>query len=231
MNRKLYDENQQFKERNIDQRQQIEHYHLLFQETQQKTDQTLNMAIRKEREDASQRENEFKRRIQQSFENKQQDNFIIINNLKEKVDEYKANEAHSREQLNSVKLELQQEIDKVLMLETTCKRLEKDSLMATENWNGQKTELEARINELKSQMEFIRKQNLSEKQKLEEKSLRERDEFKSQIKQLEGKLEDMIKEKAQASNEYGHLAEKNRELNCIIKSKESLHDKNNKDLQ
>ena len=58
MNRKLYDENQQFKERNIEQRQQIEHFHTLFQENKQQNEQTLNQ-LRKERDEAYQRENEL----------------------------------------------------------------------------------------------------------------------------------------------------------------------------
>ena len=85
MNRKLYDENQQFKERNLEQRQQIEHYHVLFQENQQKAEQTLNQA-RKERDEAYQNETEFKHRMQIQIESKQQKSFMTINTLKEKLD-------------------------------------------------------------------------------------------------------------------------------------------------
>ena len=231
MNRKLYEENQQFKERNLEQRQQIEHYHLLFQEAQQKAEQTVGLAIRKEREEAMQRESELKRRLQQSFDNKQQDNFIIINNLKEKIDEFKTNESRLCEQLNGVKMELQQERNKVELLEKRLKMAEKDSQSAGESWLVEKAELEAKINELKCQLEHLRKQSQIEKQKLEEKNFKEREEFKSQVKQLESKFEEMIKEKAQNANEYGQLVENNRELNNIIKNKDSLYEKTSKELQ
>ncbi len=124
MNRKLYDENQQFKDRNLEQRQQIEHFHTLFQENQQQNELNLNQ-LRKERDEAYQRENESKRRMQQTIDNKNHDTFITMNNLKDKLDEFKSNETHLLNDLNTTKIELQQERNKVDLLEKNANCLTK----------------------------------------------------------------------------------------------------------
>ena len=108
MNRKLYEENQQYKDRNIEQRQQIEHYHVLFQENQQKHEITLN-AMRKERDDAFARESDLKRRMQQQLDSKQQENLMLITNLKDKYESLKSNENHLSDELDTIKQALQQE--------------------------------------------------------------------------------------------------------------------------
>ena len=130
MNRKLYDENQQFKERNIEQRQQIEHFHTLFQENKQQNEQTLNQ-LRKERDEAYQRENELKRRMQQTFES-----------MSQKLDEFKSNEMLIINDLNATKLELQQERNKCDLLEKKCKLLDKDCVLIKESGTLEKNDYE-----------------------------------------------------------------------------------------
>jgi hypothetical protein len=105
INRKLYDENQQFKERSLEQRQQIEQYHSLFQENQQKHDQAL-LELKKERD---QYETEMKRRCQQTLDSRQHENFAMIGGLKEKMESLRANENLLMNELSAVKQEMQQD--------------------------------------------------------------------------------------------------------------------------
>jgi chromosome segregation ATPase len=223
INRKLYEENQQYKDRNIEQRQQIEHYHVLFQENQQKNEQTL-CVLRKEKDDVYQRENELKRRMQQTLDSKQQENYLIISSLNDKLEDLKASESHLCDELSNIKLEMQQERNKAELLEKKCKLLEKDNSLLKESWNLEKSGLMQKINDLEKQIELIKKQHLNEKQKMEDSYSLERGDLKNQLTNLENKLEEVIKEKAQISCKYGQLAENNRELNTMLQNKESFHE-------
>lgn len=225
MNRKLYEENHQYKDRNIEQRQQIEHYHVLFQENQQKNEQSLNV-LRKERDEAYQHESDLKRRMQQAIEAKQQEHFVSISNLNSKIDELKVIESNLNDELTKVKNELQQEKNKSELLEKKNKLLEKDVALLKESWNLEKSELKMKITNLEQLMDSIRNQNLSEKQKLENLGLHERNDLKNQLNNLESKLEEVIKEKAQISCKYGQVVDTNRELNLFIQNKEASLDKN-----
>lgn len=49
--------------------------------------------------------------------------------------------------------------------------------------------------------------------------------------ELEHKLEEVIKEKAQLTCKYAQLVESNRELNSIIKNNELFHEKKIDDLK
>jgi hypothetical protein len=225
MNRKLYEENHQYKDRNIEQRQQIEHYHVLFQENQQKNEQSLNV-LRKERDEAYQHESDLKRRMQQAIEAKQQEHFVSISNLNSKIDELKAIESNLNEELAKVKNELQQEKTKSELLDKKNKLLEKDVGLLKESWNLEKSELKMKITNLEQLTDSIRNQNLSEKQQLENLGLHERNDLKNQLNNLESKLEEVIKEKAQISCKYGQVVDTNRELNLLIQNKEASLDKN-----
>ena len=225
MNRKLYEENHQYKDRNIEQRQQIEHYHVLFQENQQKNEQSLNV-LRKERDEAYQHESDLKRRMQQAIEAKQQEHFALISNLNSKIDELKATESNLSDELTKTKNELQQERNKSELLDKKNKLLEKDVGLLKESWNLEKSELKMKITNLEQLMDTMKNQNLSEKQKLENLGLHERNDLKNQLNSLENKLEEVIKEKAQISCKYGQVVDTNRELNLMIQNKESTHEKN-----
>ena len=230
MNRKLYDENQQFKERNIEQRQQIEHFHVLFQENQQKTEHTLTL-MRKERDEAYQHENELKRRMQHAMDSKQQETFLTINSLKEKLDEFKANEAQLYSDLNTTKTQMQQEKRANELLEDKIKQLEKDCGLLTETWSAERNELNKRMNELNTQLEQTKKLHVSEKQKLEDKYMRERDELKAQLNELEKKIDEVTKEKTQLSTKCGQLAEGNRVLETQLQDNQTLNSKSEQELK
>ena len=230
MNRKLYDENQQFKERNIEQRQQIEHFHVLFQENQQKTEHTLTL-MRKERDEAYQHENDLKRRMQHAMDSKQQETFLTINSLKEKLDEFKANEAQLYNDLNNTKTQMQQEKSANELLEKQIKQLEKDCGLLNDNWTAERNELNKRMNELNTQLEQTKKLQVSEKQKLDDKYMRERDELKVQLKELEKKIDEVTKEKTQLSTKCSQLAEGNRVLETQLQDNQTLNSKNEQELK
>ena len=223
MNRKLYEENHQYKDRNIEQRQQMEHYHVLFQENQQKNEQSLS-ALRKERDDAYMHENELKRRMQQTLDTKHQENYALVASLNDKIEELKANEAHLCDELNKAKSELQQERNKSDLLDKKNKLLEKDATLLKESWSMEKSELKQKISTLEQQIDTVKSQSLSDKQKLEDVGAQERNDLKHQLNNLESKLEEVIKEKAQIACKYGQLADANRELNLMVQNKEAFHE-------
>lgn len=230
MNRKLYDENQQYKERSCDQRQQIDNFHILFQENKQENERAINL-LRKELDDVYQREAEQKRRMQQQFDCKHQENYQLIASLKDKLDDMKACEARLRDELNATRLELQQERNKNDLAEKKCRLVEKDSNLLKESYQLEKTDMESKHVELEKQIELIKKQAFVDAQKQEEKFFVERDEIKKQVNELEHKLEEVIKEKAQITCKYGQLADGNRELNSIIKNNEVFHEKKLEDTK
>lgn len=199
MNRKLYDENNQFKERNLEQRQKIEHYHVLFQENQQKTEQSLTQ-IRKERDEAFKSESETKRRLQMTLDTKQQESYIALNNWKEKYECIKESEIHMSQELNTAKTQLQQERNRTELLEKKYKQLEKDA---------------------QSQLDGARMQVGAEKQKWEEKTDREREEMRRRLNELEVMVEQAVREKETVSFKYNQLVERNQELNSLYHTKES----------
>lgn len=51
------------------------------------------------------------------------------------------------------------------------------------------------------------------------------------MNELEHKLEEVIKEKAQLACKYSQLVDSNRELNGIIKNNDSFHDKKVQELK
>lgn len=230
MNRKLYEENQQYKDRNIEQRQQIEHYHVLFQENQQKNEQTMS-SLRKERDEAYQRENELKRRMQQTLDAKQQDSFVVISTLKEKYDTLKQAEAHLSDELSSAKMELLKERTSADLLDKKCKILDKDNGLLKENWHTEKQQYSAKIEELESKLDKLRKENEGALSRLDEKAQIEREDLKSQLGELERKLEEIIREKAQLACKYGQMVDSSRELNSIIQSKDALYEQKVQELK
>jgi chromosome segregation ATPase len=220
MNRKLYDENHQHKERSIEQRQQIEHYHALLKENQQQQEK-----MRKEFDERLQQESDGKRRMQQSLEAKSQENFVIISNLKEKIDELKSKEANLSEKLNSCKLELHQERSNIEIYEKKANMLEKERHILKESSSNEKSELNAKISELEKELECNNSKHFNELNAIEERFSKERAELKDQLTGLENKLEEVIKEKANVSFKYGQVTETNRELSSIIKNNEAAHTK------
>ena len=108
MNRKLYEENQQVKERNVEQRQQLDNFHMLFQENKKENERSMG-SMRKELDEVYQREADLKRRIQQTLESNKQESYQIASQLKEKLDEAKANEAGLVNDLNRAKQMLNDE--------------------------------------------------------------------------------------------------------------------------
>jgi hypothetical protein len=224
MNHKLYDENQQFKERNTEQRQQIEHYHVLFQENQQKAEHSLNQ-IRKERDDAFQSESETKRRLQMTLDAKQQENYIALSSWKEKYECIKESEIHMSQELNTAKTQLQQERNRSELLEKKLKVLEKDLGFSKESWNVERADMDAKLGDCQRQLEAVRVQFGGEKQKLEERNVREREELSRQLRELEVRIEEAIKEKSQISFRCNQLVERNQELSSLYHDKESTSEK------
>lgn len=230
MNRKLYDENQQFKERNLEQRQQIEHYHVLFQENQQKADQSLNQA-RKERDEAYQNETEMKRRMQVALESKQQESFMSINALKEKLACLTESEIHLTQELNTAKTQLNIEKNKNESLEKKTKMLEKECCLLKDSWESERSNLNNKIADLSIQLEASKKQYSKEKQRVDEKNLGEKNELTGQLKELEQKIEEVVKEKAQINYKYGQLVDTNRNLNNALQEQEQVNQKKNEELK
>lgn len=222
MNRKLHDENQQFKERNIEQRQQIEHYHVLLQENQQKAEQSLNQ-IRKERDEAYLSESDTKRRMQLTIDTIQHENFQAINNWKEKFEQLKECEIRITQELNTAKAQIKQEKNKSELLEKKFSILQKECELLKDNWNTERSCLEEKIKDYSNQLEISKNQLMVEKQMLDEKHTSEKNELKIQLKNLEDKIEEVVKEKAEINYNYGQIVESNRELNNICQSKESTH--------
>ncbi len=72
MNRKLYDETQQYKERSCDQRQQIDNFHILFAENKQESERSLAL-LRKDLDEARARE----RRLQAALDCKAQESYQV----------------------------------------------------------------------------------------------------------------------------------------------------------
>lgn len=216
MNRKLYEENHQYKDRNIEQRQQIEHYHVLFQENQQKNEQSLS-TLRKERDDAYQHENELKRRTQQTLDTKHNENFALVTNLNEKLDDLRSKEAHLSDELSKLKITLQQEKSKSELLDKKNKLLEKDVCLLKESWNLEKSDLVLKIKNLDELLVQAKTQNSSDTQKVE-------DECHKQLASFESKLEEVIKENTQISCKYTQVVESNRDLNLMVQNKQALHE-------
>lgn len=224
MNRKLYDENSQFKERSLEQRQQIEHYHVLFQENQQKTEQSLTQ-IRKERDEAFQSESETKRRLQMTLDTKQQESYLALNNWKEKYECIRESEIHMSQELNTAKTQLQQERNRAELLEKKYKLLEKDVNFSKESWSSERAALGEKISGYQSQLDGARMQVGAERQKWEERTGREREEMRRRLKELEVMVEEAVQEKEKISFKYSQLVERNQELNSLYQTKESSSEK------
>lgn len=124
MNRKLYDENQQFKDRTCDQRQQIENFNIMFQENKKESERAINV-LRKELDELTKRENLEKRRMQSTFETKHQEAMQIISSLRKNLDEMQIREANLLE-------EIQQERNKSEISEKKIKLNEKDLTLLRE---------------------------------------------------------------------------------------------------
>lgn len=135
MNSKLYEENQQYKERTCDQRQQIDNFHILFQENKQENERAISV-LRKELDEVLKRESMEKRRIQSSFEAKQQEAMQIVASLRANVEEMREREAR-------LGAELQQERNKNELAEKKCKLVEKDVALLREAGELERREWEA----------------------------------------------------------------------------------------
>ena len=149
MNRKLYDENQQYKERTCDQRQQIDNFHILFQENKQENERAISV-LRKELDEVLKRESAEKRRMQSVFDSKQQETLQIIASLRTNINEISEREAR-------VLVELQQERSKTELSEKKCKLVEKDILLLREAGEFERRELDASRNKTIQDSEVIRK--------------------------------------------------------------------------
>lgn len=135
MNRKLYDENQQYKERTCDQRQQIDNFHILFQENKQESERAISV-LRKELDDVLKRESAEKRRMQSTFDSKHQETMQVIASLRANIDEM-------RERESRLLVEIQQERNKNELSEKKCKLVEKDLALLRETNELEKREWDA----------------------------------------------------------------------------------------
>lgn len=131
MNRKLYEESQQYKERTCDQRQQIDNFHILFEENKQENERAIAV-LRKELNEASLE----KRRLQMAIDATHQDAMREMSALRVQLDEAREREARAI-------LELQQERSKNELSEKKCKLVEKDVALLREAGELERRELEA----------------------------------------------------------------------------------------
>ena len=162
----------------------------------------------------------------------------MANSYQERINALESNESLISGELGSMKRELERERLDYETLEKRCRVLEeaeKQAAQLKEAWATEKTELQARLAGVESQAEITRQQILAERAQLEESNAHEstqleerianeRDEHKQQLADLERKLEEVIKEKAQISFKYGQYADANRELNALIQSNQNTSD-------
>lgn len=196
LNRKFFEENQQLKERAMSQRDQIDQYHMLFDDNKNEVDQ-----LRDELNQVYQRESDLKRQ-----------NMQLLSQIQ-------CSESSLVAEVAKLKQTIEQEKNRADLFEKKLKMLEKESNDLLEQERSEKSEIEVR---LRCQHDERLKQ---ERLKLEEKFNVERDEFKKQLTDLEHKLEEVIKEKAQLAFKYGQLVETNRDLNSMVKNSQVFNDK------
>lgn len=147
MNRKFYDENQQYKERTCDQRQQIDNFHILFQENKQESERAISV-LRKELDELAKRENAEKRRIQMNFDNKHQEAMQVIASLRSSLEEMQDRESR-------LLAELQQERSQNELSEKKIKQQENEILLIRETKELDRREWEASCKKAIQDMEVV----------------------------------------------------------------------------
>ncbi len=219
MNRKLYDENQQLRERSLEQRQQLDNFHTLFQENKQEHERSL-AALRQELDESyGRRESESKRRAQHESQ-------LATQQLRERLDEAKASaEASLLGEVAKARQALESELRRGESCEKKWRQAEREYGSLIEKQNVEKIDLESRVRSLEERCELVKRQAIGERQKLEEKYASEREEWKRQLSDLERKIEEVIKEKAQITCKYGQVVETNRELSAMCKSAQIYSEK------
>lgn len=220
MNHKFYDEIQHLKERNMDQRKQIDSFNKLFQDCKQDSERKLGQ-IRQEFEQSLKREMELKKMIQQIQENKNQE----ISNLKDKLEKAKLVESEQNSEIEKRRNEIQSKTDKIETLEKSIRQIENELSALKDNTLSEKKTLLNDIETLKSNVDTLNKQIEDERSNHADKSKAERAEQKKHIDELESKLEEVIKEKAEITCKYGQILDRNKELNDLMKSNDENNEK------
>jgi hypothetical protein len=222
INRKLYEENGQYKERNLEQRKQIEHMHMLLIETKQSNDLNQNLIQKKADECIKdlQKEIDVKKRQLQDTEQKQKDLFSKLKTFSNEINELKLENKSLVDTIGNQEGQFNEDIAKLrlnfsnILQQTFDIELKK----LKDNFYNEKYNLE-------TQIELQKKQFFNEKSVFET----EKYELQSNIRDLELKLEEIIKEKAQFSYRCGQVTQTNRDLSKIldqneIKNEEKLNE-------
>ncbi|CAF0907537.1 unnamed protein product [Brachionus calyciflorus] len=224
MNHKFYDEIQHLKERNLEQRKQIESFNKLFQDCKQDSERKLSQ-MRQELEQSVKRELEFKKMIQQIQDSKNQE----INGLKEKLERAKMTENHLNNEIEKKKAEIQIKTEKIELLEKNIQETEKNFNLFQETSISEKKNFELNIENLKHEIDVLNRKADEEKKILSETSTLEKNEQKKHLDELEQKLEQIIKEKAEITCQYAQIFDRNKELNEILKTNDENNEKKLKD--
>jgi DNA repair exonuclease SbcCD ATPase subunit len=110
-------------------------------------------------------------------------------------------------------------------MEKKCKQLEKECATMKEKWSNEKFDLEKRLEESK-------KLNIDQSRAIEGQiSKQQSDEQKVRIRDLETKLDKLIKEKDKLDTKCSQLIEKNKDLNELMHNKDIQNDKKHEDIK
>jgi hypothetical protein len=230
MNRKIFEENVQLKEKNIENTQQLDNFKIIFRDNKQEQDSSF-IALRQELDECYQREVDLRNKLQEVLQSKEQESLKVISSLKKQLEETESYQSNTLNDLNKVKQGLEAEQHRADIFEKKHRQVEKDLTLVVEKQKIEKCDLESKVRSLEEKCELIKRQALNEKQKLEEKFNTERTESKKQLTELEHKIEEVIKEKAQLSCKYGQMVENNRELNSMMKNAQIYNDKKSEETR
>lgn len=209
VNRRLYDENSKYQERNVEQRKQLEHFHLVILEIKKAQEQAHSeLKISNERLTQYESELEMKTAQVNALQNKE----------KTLLDKLELVKTQCQELLDCRNV-LQREVyDLRDFFNDSLTKMKKNS---TSVKDAHFAEIK-RLNEIacmnRIELEQVQKMAQHDKQKLE----KEKVELSKHLNEIEMKLEEIIKEKAQISYENGQLNEKNHVLADLVSHKEKL---------
>lgn len=209
VNRRLYDENSKYQERNVEQRKQLEHFHLVIMEIK-KAQEHAHSDLKISNERLTQCEGELEMKTAQ----------VKGLQIKEKtlLDKLELVKSQCKELVESKKV-LQREVyDLRDCFNDSVTKMNKNNASIKD---AHLAEIK-RLNEIacmnRIELEHVQKMAQHDKQKLE----KDKGELSKQLNEIEHKLEEIIKEKAQLSYKNGQLTEKNHDFDHLVEQKEKL---------
>jgi hypothetical protein len=206
INRKLYDENSQYKERNLEQRKQIEHMHMLLIETKQSNE---NLVQKKADEI------DVKKRQLQESEYREKELLMKIKSFSLEINDVKKEKNQLIDAINKIDLQFKEELKRLrLNFSSSLQQMfEIEVKKLSDNYQNEKYNLETQIDVQKKQ--FLNEKSLIDTEKYE---------MQSNIRDLELKLEEIIKEKAQLKERNGSLTQTNRSLQSELNQHEQKNE-------